>query len=134
VPLLDLANLSDVDEQLFGTWFSHWGSPAMVLDANGNFSAALNDGVYDGGPGAIVAPDLLERGYNPYFGAPGYYADAYGVDRVIPDQYLDNTEPPAIGVNPWDHIFGPIGGDPVHYMQRVQAREEPIQAGEYSLS
>jgi hypothetical protein len=134
VPLLDLANLSDVDEQLFGTWFSHWGAPAMVLDANGNFSAALNDGVYDGGPGAIVAPDLLERGYNPYYGAPGYYADAYGVDRVIPDQYLDNTEPPAIGVNPWDHIFGPIGGDPVHYMQRVQAREEPIQAGEYSLS
>jgi hypothetical protein len=132
VPLIDLANLSDLDEQIYGTWFSHWGCPAMVLDERGNYSAA--NGVVDGGPGAYVAPDILERGYNPYYGAPGYYADAYGVDRVIPDQYLDNTEPPAIGVNPWDHIFGPIGGDPVEYMQRVHAREEPIQAGEYSLS
>jgi hypothetical protein len=134
VPLLDLANLANVDEQLFTTWYAHFGAPAMVLDRHGNFTEARGDSVYDGGPGAYVAPDILERGYNAWYGAPGYYADAYGVDRVIPDQYLHKTYPAAIGVNPWDHIFGPIGGDPVHFMQRVGAHEQPIQAGEYSLS
>lgn len=134
MPLLDLANLADVDEQLFGTWYSNWGAPAMVLDRSGRYSPAQHSAVFDGGPGAFVAPDLLERGYNPWFGAPGYYADAHGVDRVIPDQYLADTYPPAIGTNPWDHIFGTFSGDPVHYMERVAANVQPIQAGEYSLS
>lgn len=128
-----LSNLAQLDEQIFNTWESVFGQPALVLDRSGNF-AAVDRGVYNGGPGAFVAPDILERGFSPYYGAPGYYADAWHVERVIPDQYLDDTLPPAIGVNPWDHIFGPIGGDPVHYMQRVAARERPIQAGEYSLS
>jgi hypothetical protein len=134
VPLLDLANLSDVDEALFGTWYSNWGAPAYVLTRDGRYAPAQGDSVYDAGPGAFEAPAILERGYNAWFGAPGYYADSYGVDRVIPDQYIANMYPGFIGANPWDHVFGPIGGDPVHYMQRVQAREEPIQAGEYSLS
>jgi hypothetical protein len=132
MPLLDLANLADVDEQLFTTWYSNWGAPAMVLDERGDYAPAR--GAVCSGPGAFVAPDILERGYNPYYGAPGYYADAYGADRVIPDQYVDDMGPPAIGVNPWDHVFGTFSGDPVHYMQRVEARNEPLQAGEYSLS
>jgi hypothetical protein len=134
MPLLDLANLADVDTQLFTTWYSNWGTPAHVVNSRGDFVAVQNSGVFDDGPGAFVAPDIIERGYNPYFGAPGYYADAHGVDRVIPDQYLDDTYPAAIGVNPWDHIFGTFSGDPVHYMDRVHADEQPIQAGEYSLS
>jgi hypothetical protein len=134
MPLLDLANLADVDEALFGTWYSNFGAPAYVLDRDGDYSPALNSSVYDSGPGAFVAPAILERGYNAWFGAPGYYADAHAVDRVIPDQYIEDMYVGQIGVNPWDHIFGPISGDPVHYMQRVHSREEPIQAGEYSLS
>lgn len=133
MPLIDLANLSELDEQIFNTWESNWGRPAYVLDSRGQFSP-VRSGAVAAGPGAYVAPDILERGYNPYYGAPGYYADAHGVDRVIPDQYLEDTLPAAIGVNPWDHIFGPISGDPVQYMERVAARYRPIQAGEYSLS
>lgn len=132
MPLVDLSNPSELDEQIFNTWVGWFGRPPYVLDRAGRF--APTDGVVDAGPGAFVAPDILERGFNAYYGAPGYYADARGVYRVIPDQYIEDTYPPAIGVNPWDHVFGPIGGDPVQYMERVGAREQPIQAGEYSLS
>ena len=132
MPLIDLANLSDLDEQIFGTWYSDWGVPAYVLDDRGAFVPA--NGAVAAGPGAHVAPDILERGYNAWYGAPGYYADAKGVDRVIPDQYIDNMYPAAIGVNPWDHIFGTFSGDPVQYMERIGADNQPIQAGEYSLS
>ena len=132
MPLIDLANLSDLDEQIFGTWYSDWGVPAYVLDQDGRFAPAK--GAVAAGPGAILTTDILERGYNAWYGAPGYYADAQGVDRVIPDQYMEDAYPPAIGVNPWDHIFGTFSGDPVHYMERVGANEQPIQAGEYSLS
>lgn len=132
MPLIDLGNLSELDEQIFNTWTSRWGTPAFVLDRAGSYAPTLD--VVDAGPGAFVAPSILERGYNAYAGAPGYYAEFRDVHRVIPDQYLDDTYPPEIGVNPWDHVFGPIGGDPVHYMQRTAAREQPIQAGEYSVS
>lgn len=133
MPLIDLANPSQLDEQIFNTWVSWFGQPAFVLNARGDYAATPV--AVDGGPGAFVNDAELERGYNAWYGAPGYYVDARtGVDRVIPDQYVADMYPPAIGVNPWDHIFGPIGGDPVHYMQRVAAREQPIQAGEYSLS
>lgn len=130
---VELGNLSDLDEQIFNTWESHWGLPARVLNEHGEF-APVEKGAVAAGPGAFVAPDILERGFNAYYGAPGYYADAIGVSRVVPDQYLEDTYPPAIGVNPWDHIFGPISGDPVEYTQRVEARNQPIQAGEYSFS
>lgn len=129
---VELSNLAQLDEHIFNTWISVWGKPPFVLDRQGDFTPT--DGVFDAGPGAFVAPDILERGFNAWYGAPGYSADAPGTDRVIPNQYLERTYPPAIGVNPWDHIFGPIGGDPVEYMKRVGARNRPIQAGEYSLS
>lgn len=133
MPLIELSNLAELDEQIFNTWDSVFGTP-LVLDHAGRFVETQT--AMDSGPGAWVAPDLLERGYNAYYGAPGYYIDAReGVDRVIDDQYIHDMEPPAIGVNPWDHIFGTYGaGDPVQYMERVQARERPVQAGAYSFS
>lgn len=132
MPLIDLANLSELDEQIFNTWVSDWGRPAFILDEHGDYRAT--DGTPDGGPGAFVAPAILERGYNPWFGAPGFYADAHGVDRVIDDQYIEDMYPGEIGVNPWDHIFGPISGDPIHFTQRAVPPHAPIQAGVYSLS
>jgi hypothetical protein len=130
--LIDLANLSNLDEAIFNTWESLWGRPAMVLDSHGRFAAARAPVAC--GPGAFVADAHLERGYNAWFGAPGYYVDAHGVDRVINDQYIADMYPPQIGVNPWDHIFGTFSGDPVHFMARVRARMRPIQAGVYSNS
>lgn len=132
--LIDLENLSQLDRNVFNTWISAWGQPAWVLDERGRFTPTPLEEVYDCGPGAFVAPDILERGYNAWAGAPGYYAESRVVDRVIDDQYIADMYPPAIGVNPWDHVFGPISGDPVHFMQRVAARQRAIQAGVYSNS
>lgn len=132
MPLVDLANPAELDELIFNTWNSVFGTP-RVLDRYGRF--VESNVAVSAGPGAFVAPAILERGYNAYYGAPGYYVDARGVDRVIDDQYVEDMYPPAISVNPWDHIFGTFGaGDPVEYMQRVHARLRPVQAGAYSFS
>ena len=131
--VIRLSNLAQLDEQIFNTWDSVFGGVPIVLDRRGEF--ARSDEPMDAGPGAFVAPDELERGFNAWSGAPGYYIDARtGVDRVINDQYLEHTYPPAIGTNPWDYVFGTIGGDPIDLTDRVRPRQYDIQAGEYSLS
>lgn len=133
MPLVDLANPSQLDTAIFNTWLSYAGGPAYALTREGRFAPTQNGFLVTAGPGAFVAPSYLERGYNAWAGAPGYYADMAGVDRVVPDQYLDDTLPPAIGVNPWDHVFGTYGAGALDYMPRVQARTQPIQAGVYSF-
>lgn len=133
----DHHGLALLDEDIFNTYQSIWGEP-WVLEGDRAHYHPTNS-VVDDGPGAFVAPAILERGYNAWFGAPGYYVDREGVDRVIPDQYVHfgDLQPQIYshvsgGGNPWDWIYGTFGSYGLTSGEGV--RNWPEQAGEYSLS
>lgn len=129
--------LAGLDENIFNTWQSEYGY-AWSLVGN-RMQYVPRDEAIDAGPGAFVAPDILERGYNAWYEAPGYYIDSYGTDRVIPDQYVHfgDYQPQILsrvgsGGNPWDWVFGTIGS--YGHDVGVGVRDWPSQTGEYSLS
>jgi hypothetical protein len=78
---------------------------------------------YGESPGAFVTDASPEPGYNPYFGAPGYYADKVGDLETI----WARTGHPSPGSNPWDYVYGGIGADP--YRQGTAARYLASQEG-----
>lgn len=131
--------LANLDENLFNTWQR---SPEYGLSwalVGSKMEYVPRDESIEAGPGAFVAPAYLERGYNAWAGAPGYYIDAPGVDRVIPDQYVHfgDYQPNVMnrvghGGNPWDWVFGTIGSYGLD--EGVGVRDWPNQTGEYSLS
>jgi hypothetical protein len=129
--------LSYLDENIFNTYQSEWGTPLVLVGRKMQYRAT--DVPVDDGPGAFVAPDILERGYNAWYEAPGYYVDVPGTDRVIADQYVHlGVYSPKImqgvgsGGNPWDWIFGTVGSYGLN--DGTGVRDWPDQSGEYSLS
>lgn len=129
--------LAYLDENIFNTYQSRWGTPLVLMGERMHYEAT--DTPVDSGPGAFVAPDILERGYNAWYEAPGYYIDAPGVDRVIQDQYVHfgDYQPHIMsgvgtGGNPWDWIYGTIGSYGLD--EGVGVRDWQDQSGEYSLS
>lgn len=135
--LLDIVGhqgLANLDEQIFNTWQSAVGVPWVLL---GNKFEPVDNAV-PAGPGAFVAPAYLERGYNAWYNGPGYYVDAPGTDRVIPDQYvrLGEYQPQIMrvgsGGNPWDWIYGTIGS--YGHDLGVGVRNWPDQSSAQSLS
>jgi hypothetical protein len=139
MPLFDIGHsgLAHLDENIFNTWQSGWGTPLALVGHKMRYVSV--DEAVDAGPGAFVAPDILERGYNAWYGAPGYYVGAPGVDRTIPDQHVHfgDYQPQIMqrvgaGGNPWDWIFGTIGS--YGHDQGIGVRDWPNQSGEYSNS
>lgn len=65
-----------------------------------------------GTPPRRYGPADPVREWSPYYGAPGY--DVETRSPVILDQkgsdYLPRGLQPQTGVNPWDYLYGPIGG------------------------
>jgi len=131
------AGTARLDEDIFNTWQTQIGYAWSLVGHRMEY-VPRNEAI-EGGPGAFVAPDILERGYNAWFGAPGYYVGSPGVDRVIPEQFVHfgDYQPQIMsrvgsGGNPWDWIFGTIGSYGLD--SGVGVRDWGIQAGEYSLS
>lgn len=129
--------LANLDEEIFNTWQSEYGMAWSLVGHRMEY-VPRNEAI-EAGPGAFVAPDILERGYNAWYNAPGYYIDSPGVDRVIPDQYVDMGDyMPGImqrvgaGGNPWDWIYGTFGS--YGHDLGVGVRDWPDQSGEMSLS
>lgn len=129
--------LANLDETLYNTWQSDYGTPMVLIGHKMEY--APHDCSIDGGPGAFVAEDILERGFSAWYGAPGYYVDAPGVDRVIPNQYVrfGDYQPLVMsrvgsGGNPWDWIYGTIGS--YGHDVGVGVRDWGDQSGEMSLS
>jgi hypothetical protein len=124
--------LAYLDENIFNTWQSQHGTPMALVGKRMQYVA--RDNAIEAGPGAFVNEADLERGYNAWYGAPGYYVDLPGTDRVIPDQYvkLGLYQPKIMGSNPWDWVFGTIGS--YGHDDGVGVRDWPDQTGEYSLS
>jgi len=136
--ICDHRGLANLDEEIYNTFQSQWGTP-MVLVGDRMQYEPTNDAV-ECGPGAFVAPAILERGYNAWFGAPGYYAEHETVDRYLEEDPVINMrdyQPQVMseighGGNPWDFMFGTIGSYGLD--TGVGVRDWPDQSGEYSLS
>jgi hypothetical protein len=103
-------------------------------DINNTFSwpfgeqGLLYDDNFGESPAAFVCVADPEPGYNPYYGAPGFYADKVGdLETRWPRMPQGN-----VGVNPWDHVFGGIGADP--YQQSTAARYIASQEGTESFN
>lgn len=129
--------LAHLDENIFNTWQTDYGFAWSLVGERMEY--VPRDSAIEAGPGAFVAPSLNERGYNAWFGAPGYYVDAVGVDRVIPDQHvnLGDYQPQVMsmvgaGGNPWDWIFGTVGS--YGHDLGVGVHDWQDQSGVYSLS
>lgn len=69
-----------------------------------------------------IAPAILE----PMFGSYAYFFMGTD-DPIVGVPMLAPTA--AVGVNPWDHVFGPLGEIPPN----VVARQYPDQSGEVSI-
>lgn len=135
----DHGGLAYLDERIYNTYQSQWGTP-MVLVGDRMEYEPTNEAVPDG-PGAFVAPAILERGFQAYFGAPGYYVDdPPGEERYLDEDPIINMsdyQPQVMsevghGGNPWDYMFGTIGSYGLD--TGVGVRDWPDQSGEYSLS
>lgn len=124
-----------LDESLFNTYDSTWGAP-RVLEGAGHF--ALTEDAVEAGPGTHINLGELERGFNAWYGASGYYVDAPGVDRVVDvgeEIVYQAPTRPTIGANPWDTMFGRVGSEGVYQgTEGVGVLDWPSQAGDYSNS
>lgn len=119
-----------VFEQLGSTYEWTLGGLPYVLNESGDLVATAD--AVEAGPGSQLPDnDILERGFNAWFGAPGYYVDFPSVDRVIADQYLSMPQP-YVGANPWDWLYG-TNGTPA-LVPPTAARQYPDQSGFRSLS
>lgn len=133
------SGLANLDESIFNTYqpSSDRGYPWVLVGDSMHYEPT--DTAVSCGPGAFVTDAESERGYNAWYGAPGYYQDSPGVNRDIPDQFiaLGLYAPKVYGMvgsggNPWDHIYGTFGSYGTDYGLGV--RDWGSQSGEYSLS
>lgn len=112
-----------LDEQLNNTF--SWDRDGEALCTIRDGMLARVGSAVDAGPGAFVTDADPEPGFNAYAGAPGYYEAVMGRDIGYSMPYAE------VGVNPWDHVFGPIVAD--DGIGPVAARRIGSQSGEESM-
>lgn len=116
-----------LDESLNNSFSWDRLKPGFVVTEDGELKRSAT--AIPSGPGAFVTDADPEPAWNAWYGAPGFDADR----RHIPDQYVDYGRlVPQVGVNPWDHVFGPITAD--DGIRAVAARRLVDQSGAYSMS
>ncbi len=101
----------------------------LDVSLNNNFSGG---GIY-GAPAGIFAPQVShvtlfapEPGWNPFAAyMPTHIASVYSAPAVIPTA--------AVGKNPWDTTFGPIGVGAAHGAISVPALALAPQVGSSSF-
>jgi len=69
---------------------------------NTTYSWSLGAPAFTPSPQVPYIAPILEPGFSPYATFYGVRASVYSAPVLIPTA--------AVGVNPWDHVFGPIGG------------------------